>query len=275
VVRKFGPFDTSQFYEVENRRLQRAFNPRTGFVKAGQGAVTAGTGAQLVIAAYPDGALIDGLYVENPATETVTLTTNSGNTNPRIDRLVMRLDMTAKTIAPYQIVGTPAASPSIPPLVNTGTVVDMPLCHYTMPGSASAQNPTSIIDDRYRIPSGVLTYGIGGWTNVTRAATNNYDLGSVTVDPRIGPYTAVLHAQGSFTGSSTVSASLRVATNIGGVLSMCAIPPGTTTAIAARTVNVPSGEDIIVTANLEVLNGTVTSYSDARHSFLEVAVYPL
>jgi hypothetical protein len=158
LARKAGPFPDSPFYEVENRRLQRALaigSPTaTGFVRSGQGQVTAGTGAQLVIAAYPDGALIDGLYVENPTSETVTLTTTSGNPNPRIDRLVMRLDMNAKTIAPYQIVGTPAASPSVPSLVRTDTVVDLPLCRYTMPGSASAQNPGGIVDERLVLPSG-------------------------------------------------------------------------------------------------------------------------
>lgn len=174
MVRKFGPFDTSSFYEVENRRLQRALaiaGPRaTGFTFAGTGAVTAGTGAQLVIAAYPDGALIDGMYVENPATETVTLTTNIGSTNPRIDRLVMRLDMTAKTMAPFQIVGTPAASPSAPPLVNTGAIVDMPLCRYTMPGSGSAQNPASIVDERRTLSVGT---GIEFVTNTSRVIPPN------------------------------------------------------------------------------------------------------
>lgn len=186
MARKFGPFDNSVFYEVENRRLQRALASGSILGFAGelgnQGMVTAGTGAQLIIGAFPNGALVDGMYVENPTTETVTVTTNTGSTNPRIDRLVMRLDMSAKTIAPFQIVGTPAASPQAPALTQTDTVYDMPLCRYQFPGSATAQNPSSIVDERPFLKFGTKATGrLGVVARLSEAGPTSAGAGWQTV----------------------------------------------------------------------------------------------
>lgn len=53
--------------------------------------------------------------------------------------------------------GTPAASPTPPPLTQTDTGIwELPIAQYRMPGSGSPQNPSTIVDRRFAVPvSGV------------------------------------------------------------------------------------------------------------------------
>ena len=60
---------------------------------------------------------IKGFTCNVTAPDTRTATANT-NTNPRLDRLVWRLDRVAKTITPVILTGTPAASPQLPTITN-------------------------------------------------------------------------------------------------------------------------------------------------------------
>lgn len=99
---------------------------------------TLGSGLSFVI---PDAAVgvVQGFTYSNSGTLTKTAT-NNGNSLPRLDLLVLRLDMTAKTITAAILQGTPAASPVLPAVTQNSTTWEIPLAYATCPGSASAQN---------------------------------------------------------------------------------------------------------------------------------------
>ena len=82
----------------------------TSGIAGGSGSleVTAGTGLSVSIA---EGAiLINGYQMLNDDTYSLELSTPAAN--PRIDAVVIRLDMSTRSIYPYIVEGTEAASPS-------------------------------------------------------------------------------------------------------------------------------------------------------------------
>lgn len=99
------------------------------------------------------------------------------NTNPtlaRMDRLVLRMDLGAETLALTHLPGTPAASPAAVTLTQTATVWDFPLWRFTVPANSGAPL-ASLIDDRvfydpatgagattYSYNAAIVTAQIGG-----------------------------------------------------------------------------------------------------------------
>lgn len=92
-------------------------------------------------------AFVSGIKYRNDATLTKTQAAN-GNSNPRIDRLALKLDTTANTCVAVVITGTPAASPVSPSFPDTSTVLHLPIARATCPGSGSAQNYSNLVDER-------------------------------------------------------------------------------------------------------------------------------
>lgn len=88
-----------------------------------------------------------GVKYANSATLTKTQAANP-NSNPRIDRLVLKLDTTANTMSAFVVTGTPAASPVPPAMPDSPTALHMPIARATCPGSGSAQNYNNLVDER-------------------------------------------------------------------------------------------------------------------------------
>lgn len=70
-------------------------------------------------------------------------------TAARIDRVVVKLDMTARTVQLYVKVGTPGANPAAPTLQNTGSVREISLARVTVRASADAIASGDVIDERF------------------------------------------------------------------------------------------------------------------------------
>ncbi|HEU5475704.1 MAG TPA: hypothetical protein VFV67_34115 [Actinophytocola sp.] len=132
--------------------------------------VSLGSGLQFSI---PDGLYgwCKGFFYKNVTVQTKTASAN-GNTNPRIDRLVLRLDRTANTVTPTIIQGTPAASPT-PPAITAAT--DIPVARATCPGSGSAQNYNTLVQEWWPVSS---LRGSHVWTRTQVVADN---VGAVTL----------------------------------------------------------------------------------------------
>ncbi|MBP2331216.1 hypothetical protein JOF56_011601 [Kibdelosporangium banguiense] len=110
--------------------------------------VTLGSGLTFNMA--DGGAIVDGLRYEATAGPLSKTASANGNTQPRIDRLALQLNTTNNQIIAVIKQGTPGASPSPPALtfdLTTG-VVEVPLARATCPGSASAQNYNTLVDER-------------------------------------------------------------------------------------------------------------------------------
>jgi hypothetical protein len=67
--------------------------------------------------------------------------------NPRIDRIVLRLNLTTETITLARLQGTPGATPAIPALTQTDTLWEQPLHRFTVPGNSGAPL-ANLVDDR-------------------------------------------------------------------------------------------------------------------------------
>jgi len=117
-------------------------------------------------------AFLSGIKYTNDATLNKMASTNL-NSNPRIDRLALKLDTTANTCVAVIVEGTPAASPTSPAMPDTSTVIHLPLYRATCPGSASAQNYSNLVHERMFIggrlyvgPStGAAVAGVAGFQN--------------------------------------------------------------------------------------------------------------
>lgn len=71
-----------------------------------------------------------------------------GASNPRIDRVVVRLDIAERKVYTTVVQGTPAASPVAPALVRNGDFYDLGLATITVPASAISITNSAIQDTR-------------------------------------------------------------------------------------------------------------------------------
>lgn len=93
-------------------------------------------------------ALVRGHYYDSTALETLTISAAS-STNPRIDRVVLRLDPTANSIALAVLTGTPAASPTAPALTQTDAgVYEISLAQVLVPAAAVSIIAGNVTDER-------------------------------------------------------------------------------------------------------------------------------
>jgi hypothetical protein len=92
------------------------------------------------------------------ATTPWTGASEAGDGLPRVDRLVLRRDLTVPTVVPVLIPGTPAQNPTAkPPVQDEATVWDLPLFRWTV--AAGAQTITDVRDERRWL--GVTGFPVG------------------------------------------------------------------------------------------------------------------
>ena len=76
------------------------------------------------------------------------LTLQYGGALPRIDRIVIRLDLAARNIYPAVITGTAAQSPVPPEIVRKGALFDLGIAKISIAANASAVTQAQITDTR-------------------------------------------------------------------------------------------------------------------------------
>lgn len=93
-------------------------------------------------------AWVHGAYYVNDAAKTVAIAANASG-NPRLDRIVLRRDLSANTVTALAITGTAAASPALPALtqVAAGTW-DVPIAIYRAESGFTNTDPTKLFDVR-------------------------------------------------------------------------------------------------------------------------------
>ena len=90
-------------------------------------------------------ALISGHKYDNSASLQKT-STNNVSGNPRVDRLVLKLDTSAKTITADILLGTPGVSPSPPSIAPSGSNIYLTIARATVAGLGSTY--TNLVDER-------------------------------------------------------------------------------------------------------------------------------
>lgn len=100
----------------------------------------------MTVAVQTGRAMLSYHYMENDSAYSVTL--DIGTTLPRIDLVVLRLDLTNRNITIAVKKGTPAASPSMPVLSRESTVYELALAAITVGANVSSITQANIQDLR-------------------------------------------------------------------------------------------------------------------------------
>lgn len=106
---------------------------------------TPGNGLAVSVAA--GSAWINGYRYENTDDLNLPLTTANGS-NPRIDRIVVRLSQVSRSIQLAIVDGTPAATPSAPALTRTSDVYELGIADVLIPAAATSIATNNITDTR-------------------------------------------------------------------------------------------------------------------------------
>lgn len=115
---------------------------------------------------------------------------------------------------------------------------------------------------------------VTGWTNATYAATNNYNLGNLVINPGY-PFIALVHAAGVFSPGSGSNGALRINQAGPGIIAVSSLSATQVSAQPVASLVSTDGSSQQVYANLQVLAGSITTYADPTHSRLEAVVWPL
>jgi hypothetical protein len=111
----------------------------------------------MVVAVSAGGAFINGYNYRNTAIFDLQISA-SDSANPRIDRVVLRLDMSAREIILAVLTGSPSASPSAPNLTRNDNMWELGLATVFVGANASEITAENITDTR-------LNQGICGLVN--------------------------------------------------------------------------------------------------------------
>jgi hypothetical protein len=128
---------------------------QTGVVKGALGelAVTA-SGSDMTVSVASGRAVIQGEFYQSDATQTKTIAP-ADPSNPRIDRVILRLDWTAKSITLVILTGTPAANPQPPALTQNDILSgasqpmwEISLAQVYVPAGATSIQASNVTDER-------------------------------------------------------------------------------------------------------------------------------
>ncbi len=102
---------------------------------------------------------IQGVFGENGSTKTLTIAT-ADNTNPRIDRVVIRCDTVAQDLEVLVLTGVAAVSPSPPALIRSATQTDYSVCQVLVGTTVTSIVTGNVTDEReYAGPRGIPVRG--------------------------------------------------------------------------------------------------------------------
>ncbi|WP_285610556.1 hypothetical protein [Actinokineospora globicatena] len=197
---EYYPFDGSPVYEDAWGSMASLWAPSG--LDARTPLVALGSGLSFVI---PSGLAgwVRGHRYRNTSAQTKTGDANS-NSNPRVDRLVLKLDRTANTVLPVIKAGAPGPSPTPPALTQTDTVWELPVARATCPGSGSAQNYSTLVQEWRPVSS---ERAIHTWT------------ASASIGATAAPFTA-WSAAASNDAMASIDGSGRLLLNVPGIWSI-------------------------------------------------------
>lgn len=163
----FGaPYSSVEYGDIYSKFL--GSNAARGFVIPGYGndykVISFGVGI-MTIAIGSGACFIRGKICENTATTAVTFTASDA-TNPRLDRLILRIDWAAQTIVLAALAGTAAATPSVPALTQNATTYEIPLYTVWIPATVTTLTQPNVSDDRIFAANFESLYNSFGRTNL-------------------------------------------------------------------------------------------------------------
>lgn len=157
------PFDTESVSESQWGQMAQLWR--------GDG-VVGGALNELAVSGYSGGmnvhvesgrCWIQGYFGENPTQQTLAISP-ADPTNPRVDRVVLRMDLVNNRIVLDVVTGSPAGSPSAPALTRTGTVWELSLAQVAVAAGATSIAAGNVTDERNsQVFEGANTTGVCGY----------------------------------------------------------------------------------------------------------------
>lgn len=135
-------YDASEFAEILRACAQSG---------VAQGLQVSAEGTEMKTVVSP-GACVVGGYVytlSDDGGSPMTLTHETSGAAPRIDRVVVRLDLSARTIGIRTVAGTPGATPAPPALTNTALVKEISLARVAVRAGTGSILAGDITDERW------------------------------------------------------------------------------------------------------------------------------
>lgn len=115
--------------------------------------------SELTVTVKAGFAFCNAKYAENTSDYDLTLD-NADTTNPRIDRIVLRLNTSNREFTLAIIKGTPAAEPTAPEITRTSTIYDLCLAEIAVAANASSIATADITDKRGNTSLCGYVYGL-------------------------------------------------------------------------------------------------------------------
>jgi hypothetical protein len=123
-------------------------------------------------------AWVHGGFYRNDAAKSLAIAANASG-NPRIDRIVLRRDLSANTVTAVVVQGTAAASPVAPALTQVPTGIwEVPVCQYRAETGFVNTDALKLTDER--CPAGARFIGTGYSAFATNPGTASHTSGAAT-----------------------------------------------------------------------------------------------
>ena len=138
-------YTSADFAAVLVRFLRDGYIPGVG----NELAVSATSPATMAVNVAAGEAMLQGRWYKNDAAKTINIAT-ADSSNPRIDRIVLKLDLNpaARSITAVVKTGTATASPTAPALTQTTTVWELPLARVFVGAGVGTIAADKITDER-------------------------------------------------------------------------------------------------------------------------------
>lgn len=154
MIEKYGLFDSlegdeREYAEADFARLCRAITGNG--VRGGADALKVSAAASgLAVNVAPGLAVVEGRYYElvDDGSGAFALSLSAATANPRIDRIVLTLNYSARSVTLGVLKGTEAASPEAPALTRNASRMMLSLAQVRVPVGAGALEADNITDER-------------------------------------------------------------------------------------------------------------------------------
>ena len=160
-------------YSAEDFAAERATYVSNGVCAGDALLVTPGAGGGMTVDVAPGLSVIDGYTYRN--TDALTLSVSAADTvYPRLDLVVLRLDLLAREMRCAILCGTPAVSPVPPALTVTESVHEIPLAQIALAAGETVIETSHLTDMRQRASYILNTMDVEALLKEYKKAINGY-----------------------------------------------------------------------------------------------------
>lgn len=185
----YAPFDSGAGANVTEdtwrKFMLHMLGSQSGVIRGfDNGMATTGDSSGMQVKVATGQAWMRGHFGQNTAIKTVSIATSSPS-NPRIDRIVLRVDFIGNTVGVFALTGTPAGSPTAPAVTQNTSLWETSLALVAVGTSVSNITAGNVTDDRVYTSSGA---------SLARTASNPVSIATNT--PTVATFTGAIHTSG-------------------------------------------------------------------------------